>query len=61
MIGAVVGIGMKLHAAAARRRLRALRPSLAGAGMVVLLAGPRVLGWMGYLNPTMPPRAVASA
>ena len=47
VIGAVVGIAMKLSAALREGRYVPFGPFLAGAGLVVMLAGPdRVLGWL---------------
>jgi leader peptidase (prepilin peptidase)/N-methyltransferase len=49
MIGAVVGIGMKLSASLREGRYVPFGPFLAGAGLAVMLAGPqRVLGWLGW-------------
>jgi leader peptidase (prepilin peptidase)/N-methyltransferase len=49
LIGAVVGIAMKLSAALREGGYVPFGPFLAGAGLVVLLAGPaRVLGWLGW-------------
>ena len=49
VIGAVVGIGMKLSGALREGRYIPFGPFLAGAGLVVFLAGPeRVLGWLGW-------------
>jgi leader peptidase (prepilin peptidase) / N-methyltransferase len=49
LIGAVVGIGMKLTGALREGRYVPFGPFLAGAGLTVLLAGPtRVLGWIGW-------------
>ncbi|MBL8328185.1 MAG: prepilin peptidase [Rubrivivax sp.] len=49
LIGAAVGIGMKLGGALREGRYVPFGPFLAGAGIVVMLAGvPRVLGWMGW-------------
>jgi leader peptidase (prepilin peptidase)/N-methyltransferase len=49
VIGAVVGIAMKLTGGLREGRYVPFGPFLAGAGLVVLLAGPaRVLGWMGW-------------
>lgn len=49
MIGAVVGIGMKLTGALREGRYVPFGPFLAGAGLVVMLAGQQhVLGWMGW-------------
>ena len=48
VIGAVVGIAMKLNASLREGRYVPFGPFLAGAGMVVLLLGsPRVLDWLG--------------
>ena len=48
VIGAVVGIGMKLSGALREGKYVPFGPFLAGGGMVVLLAGTeRVLGWIG--------------
>ncbi len=49
IIGAVVGIVMKLNASLREGRYVPFGPFLAGAGVVVLLLGsPRVLGWLGW-------------
>jgi len=49
VIGAVVGIGMKLSGALREGRYIPFGPFLAGAGLVVFLSGPeRVLGWLGW-------------
>jgi leader peptidase (prepilin peptidase)/N-methyltransferase len=49
MLGAVVGIGMKLAGNLREGRYVPFGPFLAGAGLVVMLAGhERVLGWMGW-------------
>ncbi|MEP7303175.1 MAG: A24 family peptidase [Caldimonas sp.] len=49
LIGAVVGIVMKMSAALREGRYVPFGPFLAGAGIVVMLAGqPRVLGWLGW-------------
>ena len=49
LIGAVVGILMKMSAALREGRYVPFGPFLAGAGIVVMLAGqPRVLGWLGW-------------
>ena len=49
LIGALIGIGMKLSGALREGRYVPFGPFLAGAGMVVLLAGPpRVLDWLGW-------------
>lgn len=49
VIGAVVGIGMKLTGALREGVYVPFGPFLAGAGLVVALAGPeRVMGWMGW-------------
>ncbi|KAB0580604.1 prepilin peptidase [Ideonella dechloratans] len=48
VIGAVVGIGMKLGNALREGRYVPFGPFLAGGGLVVMLAGlDRVLGWIG--------------
>jgi len=50
LIGAVVGIGMKLTGALREGRFVPFGPFLAGAGLVVLFAGSnRVLGWLGWV------------
>jgi leader peptidase (prepilin peptidase) / N-methyltransferase len=50
IIGAVVGIGMKMSAVLREGRYVPFGPFLAGAGMVVMLAGPtRVLDWLGWI------------
>jgi leader peptidase (prepilin peptidase)/N-methyltransferase len=49
MIGAVVGIGMKLSGALREGRYVPFGPFLAGAGLAVLFAGAdRVTGWLGW-------------
>ncbi len=49
VIGAIVGIGMKMSSALREGRYVPFGPFLAGAGLVVLFAGPeRVLGWLGW-------------
>ena len=49
LIGAVVGIAMKLSSQLREGRYVPFGPFLAGAGLVVLLTGqPLVLGWLGW-------------
>jgi len=49
IIGAAVGIGMKLGSTLREGRYVPFGPFLAGAGLVVLFAGQqRVLGWLGW-------------
>jgi leader peptidase (prepilin peptidase)/N-methyltransferase len=49
VIGAVVGIAMKLSSNLREGRYVPFGPFLAGAGLVVMLAGPnRVLDWLGW-------------
>lgn len=49
VIGALVGIAMKMSASLREGRYVPFGPFLAGAGLVVLFAGPtRVLGWLGW-------------
>ena len=49
LIGAVVGIGMKLSGALREGRYVPFGPFLAGAGLVVLYAGSeRVMDWLGW-------------
>ena len=49
LIGAVVGIVMKMSAALREGRYVPFGPFLAGAGLVAMLAGQeRVLGWLGW-------------
>ena len=49
VIGAVVGIGMKMRSSLREGRYVPFGPFLAGAGLVVLLAGTQtVLGWIGW-------------
>ena len=49
ILGALVGIVMKLRSSLREGRYVPFGPFLAGAGIAVLLAGPtRVLGWLGW-------------
>lgn len=49
VIGAAVGLGMKALGGLREGRYVPFGPFLAGAGLVVMLAGPeRVLGWLGW-------------
>jgi leader peptidase (prepilin peptidase)/N-methyltransferase len=49
IIGALVGIGMKLNSSLREGRYVPFGPFLAGSGLAVLLLGPaRVLGWLGW-------------
>jgi leader peptidase (prepilin peptidase)/N-methyltransferase len=49
VIGAIVGIGMKMSAALREGRYVPFGPFLVGAGLVVVFAGSdRVLGWMRW-------------
>ena len=49
LLGAVVGIGMKLSSSLREGRYVPFGPFLAGGGIVVMLAGQhRVLGWLGW-------------
>ncbi|TDP62799.1 prepilin peptidase [Roseateles toxinivorans] len=49
VIGAVVGIAMKMSSSLREGRYVPFGPFLVGGGLVALLAGPqRVLGWMGW-------------
>jgi leader peptidase (prepilin peptidase)/N-methyltransferase len=49
IVGAVVGIAMKLSASLREGRYVPFGPFLAGGGLLVMLAGPgRVLGWLGW-------------
>ena len=49
LIGAVVGIVMKMSRSLREGRYVPFGPFLAGAGLTVMLAGPaRVLGWIGW-------------
>lgn len=49
IIGALVGIGMKLSSQLREGRYVPFGPFLAGGGIAVMLAGqPRVLGWLGW-------------
>jgi leader peptidase (prepilin peptidase)/N-methyltransferase len=49
ILGAIVGIGMKVAASLREGRYVPFGPFLAGAGLVVMFAGPlRVLGWLGW-------------
>lgn len=50
VIGAVVGIGMKMSSGLREGRYVPFGPFLAGGGIVVMLAGhERVLGWLGWV------------
>jgi leader peptidase (prepilin peptidase)/N-methyltransferase len=50
VIGAIVGIAMKLRASLREGRYVPFGPFLAGAGLVVMLAGQnRVLDWLGWV------------
>jgi leader peptidase (prepilin peptidase) / N-methyltransferase len=49
VLGAIVGIAMKLSSTLREGRYVPFGPFLAGAGLAVMLAGqPRVLGWLGW-------------
>jgi leader peptidase (prepilin peptidase) / N-methyltransferase len=49
IIGAVVGIAMKLNSSLREGRYVPFGPFLAGAGLAVLFIGsPRVMGWLGW-------------
>ncbi|MDB6002399.1 MAG: peptidase [Rhizobacter sp.] len=49
VLGAIVGIGMKMSSSLREGRYVPFGPFLCGAGAVVMLAGaPRVLEWMGW-------------
>ncbi|RQO62613.1 prepilin peptidase [Paucibacter sp. KBW04] len=49
LIGAIVGIAMKMNSQLREGRYVPFGPFLAGGGFVVLFAGPeRVLGWLGW-------------
>jgi len=49
VIGAAVGIALKLGPGLREGRYVPFGPFLAGAALVVMLAGPaRVLGWLGW-------------
>jgi leader peptidase (prepilin peptidase)/N-methyltransferase len=49
LLGALVGIAMKLNASLREGRYVPFGPFLAGAGLLVMLAGEkRVLGWLGW-------------
>ena len=49
VLGAIVGIGMKMASNLREGRYVPFGPFLAGAGLAVMLAGqPRVLGWLGW-------------
>jgi leader peptidase (prepilin peptidase)/N-methyltransferase len=49
VLGAIVGIGMKIGGALREGRYVPFGPFLAGAGVAAMLAGqPRVLGWVGW-------------
>ena len=50
VLGAIVGIGMKLASTLREGRYVPFGPFLAGAGLVVMMAGQsRVLGWLGWV------------
>ncbi len=50
LLGAIVGIVMKLNSALREGRYVPFGPFLAGAGLLVMLAGERrVLGWLGWM------------
>lgn len=50
VIGAIVGIGMKLGGQLREGRFVPFGPFLAGSGLAVMLAGPnRVLDWLGWI------------
>lgn len=50
LIGALVGIAMKMNSALREGRYVPFGPFLAGGGFVVLFAGPeRVMGWLGWV------------
>lgn len=50
VIGAIVGIGMKLAGQLREGRFVPFGPFLAGSGLAVMLAGPnRVLDWLGWI------------
>jgi len=50
VLGAIVGIAMKMNAALREGRYVPFGPFLAGSGLVVMLAGPaRVLDWLGWV------------
>ncbi len=50
VIGAAVGIGMKLTSSLREGRYVPFGPFLAGGGLFVLLVGaPRILGWLGWV------------
>jgi leader peptidase (prepilin peptidase)/N-methyltransferase len=50
IIGAIIGIGMKLSANLREGRFVPFGPFLAGSGLFVMLAGPnRVLDWLGWI------------
>ncbi len=50
LVGAVVGLGMKITGQLRQGVYVPFGPFLAGGGLVVVLAGPqRVMGWMGWL------------
>jgi leader peptidase (prepilin peptidase)/N-methyltransferase len=49
VLGAVVGLGMKAAGALREGRFVPFGPFLAGAGLVVMLAGPvRIMSWLGW-------------
>lgn len=49
LIGALVGIGLKLSGGLREGRYVPFGPFLAGGGLVVMFAGaPRVMGWLGW-------------
>ena len=50
VIGAIIGIMMKMSSALREGRYVPFGPFLAGAGILVMLAGQaRVLGWLGWV------------
>ena len=49
VIGAIVGIGMKIASSLREGRYVPFGPFLAGSGLVMMFAGPeRVMGWLGW-------------
>ncbi len=61
VIGAIVGIGMKVSSSLREGRYVPFGPFLAGGGLVMMFAGPeRVMGWLGWADPMGTPRCRSS-